>query len=334
MLDERWSSDAEDIGLALRKMLATESSIERVRQAEARADGRDLQLESSLAEFGITEMQVEADVTARIAYELGRALASVALVESLPALAVLNLGNVAFGFEGPVPATLPEVAVRRDDGLYIETLHGVARRSAAGDFLVEHQPGLSGRRVADMATADRMERLMDLVDAARMVGAGQALLQYGIEYANEREQFGRKIGGFQAVAHKLVDASIALEGAELLVRKAAFTALESAGGDGAPSPIFARMVFAKAVEASRLVATSVHQVFGGNGFAMEYNVQLFSRRLRSWTMRRHRPGTKLADLARSMLRSETRDTVRHLWNNDVGLPLPRWAREVDSKARS
>lgn len=331
MLDERWSSDADEVGDALRKLLATESSIERVRAAEASADGRDPKLEDELESFGIAEMDVAPDVLARIAYEVGRALAPVALVESLPALALLKRKGVAYGFDGIVPAALHEVAMRRDDGVYIESLCGTARRPAAGDFLVQHVSEGAGERVGDPATADRMQRLMNLLDAARMVGAGQALLQYGVEYANEREQFGRKIGAFQAVAHKLVDAAIALEGAELLVRKAAFTAMARAGGDGAPQAVFALMVYPKAVEAARLVSTTVHQVFGGNGFAMEYNVQLFSRRLRSWTMRRQRASSQYAEVARAMLCAKTRDSVPYLWNNDVGLPLPRWAREADRR---
>ncbi|RJG00630.1 acyl-CoA dehydrogenase family protein [Noviherbaspirillum sedimenti] len=332
MLDERWSSDAEEIGNALRKLLAVESAIERVRIAEGSTDGRDRALEAALDAFGLSDLEAEPDVLARIAYELGRALAPVAVVESLPALTVLRRNDVAFGFDGLVPAALPYAAVQRSDGVYIEKVLGMPRKSAAGDFLVQHQSNGDGEFIGDSAIADRLLRLMNLLDASRMVGAGQALLQYGVDYANEREQFGKKIGGFQAVAHKLVEAGIVLEGAELLVRKAAFTALERAGGDGAPAPVFSMMVLPKAIEASRLVATTVHQVFGGNGFAMEYNVQLFSRRLRSWAMRRERPGKQLAALARTMLTAEKRDAVKYLWNHDSGLPLPRWAREADRKA--
>jgi hypothetical protein len=122
-----------------------------------------------------------------------------------------------------------------------------------------------------------------------------------------------------------------LDAAELLVRKAAFTALAVAGGDGAPAKAFALMVRSKAVEAARRVATEVHQVFGGNGFSVEYDVQLYSRRLRSWAMRVPRAGADLAALGRLMLDPSQRDALPLLWHFDKGMPLPRWAAEVDGR---
>jgi hypothetical protein len=330
MLDERWSSDAEDVGAALRKLLATESSSERIRQAEAQPDGRDRALEAHLHEFGLHESEVEVDILARVAYEIGRALASVPFVESMPALAVLRREHVGYGFDGLTPAALPLVAVARDGGVYVEELRGQPRRAGAGDMLVHHVSTGGGERAGDAADADRMRRLMQLLNAARLVGAGQALLQYGVGYAKEREQFGKQIGAFQAVAHKLADVAIGLEGAELLVRKAAFTAFPTAGGDGAPAPLFASMVHVKAVQAARLAATNVHQVFGGNGFAMEYDVQLYSRRIRSWAMRMGPQGATLAGIGRAVLDPAQRDGLRHLWHYDTGMPLPRWAQEADA----
>lgn len=331
MLDERWSSDAEEVGQALRKLFSTESTPERVRLAEASASGRDLVLEAHLHEFGLHEAEVSLDILARVAYEIGYALASVPFVEAMPALALLRLENVSYGCDGLVPAALPQVAVLRDGRVWIEPLNGMPRRSGAGDVLVQHVSTGGGEPVADGTVADRMTRMMRLLNASRMVGAGQALLRYGVDYAKERKQFGKQIGAFQAVAHKLADVAIGLEGAELLLRKAAFTGFETAGGDGAPSALFAAMVHAKAVQASRLAATNVHQVFGGNGFAMEYNVQLYSRRIRSWAMRLGPQGAALAGIGRTVLNANTRDSVRHLWHHDVGMPIPRWAQEIDAQ---
>lgn len=329
MLDERWSEEAEEIGSALRRMLATESSSARIRAAEGAEDGRDPALERHLDEFGLSELDVAPDLLARIAYEIGRAAASTAIVEAMAVRAVLGLGGAANGLDGPVPAALPRVVIQRDDGaLVVVDNIGRKRRTTAGDWLTQPVAG-PGETVGSAADADRIRRLASLVEAARLVGAGHALLEIGAAYAREREQFGKIIGTYQGVAHRLASTAGALDAADLLVRKAAFTALEHAGGDGAPAPIFAHMVRPKAIEAARLAATHVHQVFGGNGFAMEYDVQLYSRRIRSWANRGPRPGADLRAVARTVLDPVRRDALKLLWHYDEGMPLPRWAREVD-----
>jgi len=333
MLDERWSAEAEEIGDALRKLLAKESSPERVRKAEASADGRDAELERQLAEFGINDLPADPGVLSRVCLELGRALAPVAIAESLPAKIILGEEGVAYGLEGDVPAALARVALPDPDGgVSISSLQGPRRRSAAGDFLVRPERGADARRVGDSEVAVRMRRLMRLLDAARLVGAGQGLLEIGVKYSKERVQSGRPIAAFQAVAHRLSNAATALDAAVLLLRKAAFTATVDAGGDLAPSQPFAVMARAKAVEAARLVATNVHQVMGGYGFTIDYDCQLYSRRIRSWSMRLARPGPELAQLARLLLAPALRDSVRLLWHHEQGVPLPRWAAGADARA--
>jgi alkylation response protein AidB-like acyl-CoA dehydrogenase len=329
VLDERWSEDAEAIGEALRKLLCAECTPERVRAAEAASDGRDRAFEAKLGEFGLNELTGSPELFARVAFELGRALAPCAFVESMPVLAVLGLPNIAYGFDGLAPAAAGRVATSRDDGVYVQDLVGSARRSAAGDFLIPYRCEEAGELIGNAGDAERIRRFADMVDAARMVGAGQRLLEYGVAYARERQQFGKLIGSYQGVAHRLAGAATALDSAELMLRKSAFTAAQGAGGDGAPPVLFAVMVRVKAIDAARGVATAVHQVFGGYGFAMEYDVQLYSRRLRSWAMRGKSPGHALAELGHALLDPTHRDAMRHLWHYESGMPLPRWAREVD-----
>lgn len=329
-MDERWSEETEEVAQALRKMLRTESAPARVRAAEDAPDGRDLALETALAAFGLAEIAGDPALLARAAFELGRALTPATFVETTPARVVLGRDGVAYGFEGDTPAALGLVAVRADDGgVCIDRVRAAPRRTAAGDWLMRHTPTGQGERVGDAVAADKMWRLMRLVDSARLIGASEALLELGVAYAKERVQFGKPIGAFQAVAHRLVDARIALDGADLLLRKAANVSGSALGGDGAPATPFAIMLRAKAVQTARRVAASVHQVFGGNGFSLDYDCQLYSRRLRGWAMRLGRPGPELAALARIMLDPAQRDRIRWLWHHDTGLPLPRWAREAD-----
>jgi hypothetical protein len=88
---------------------------------------------------------------------------------------------------------------------------------------------------------------------------------------------------------------------------------------------------AKAVEAGRSAASAVHQVLGGVGFTTEADCQLFSRRIRSWSVRLGDSQRDLAEVARIVLDPERRGAVRHLWHFDLGMSLPRWAAEVDAR---
>jgi hypothetical protein len=334
MLDERWDPTVAEIGEALAKMLAVESSNERVRRAEATSDGIDAALDRQLAAFGLTEIEGGADLFARIAFELGRALASTAHVEAMPVQALAGRLQVSLGFAGPVPAANRLVAVRDGAVVRVEELRGEARRSAAGDLLVAHRTTGQGEEIGGAELGDRLQRFADLMDAARLVGAGQALLALGVDYASHREQFGKLIGTYQGVAHRLARVAGDLDAAELLVRKAAFAAHPEHGGDGAPPAHFAIMVRAKAIQASRDAATNVHQVFGGNGFAMEYDVQLYSRRIRSWAMRGRRSSPDLAELGRMVLDPGRRAQLPMLWHYERGIQIPRWAQEADGAVRS
>lgn len=173
----------------------------------------------------------------------------------------------------------------------------------------------------------RFDRLRWLLDAARLVGASEGLLAIGVDYAKQRQQFGRAIGAFQAVAHRLADAATAVDGAGLLVRKATWIADQAP--DRSPTWTFARMARWKAAQAGRLTATHVHQVMGGYGFAMEYDCQLFSRRIRRWSSRLGRPEDALEEIGRDVADADRRAEVQWLWHHEAGMPLPRWAVEAD-----
>ena len=104
MLDERWSPDVEEVAVALRRMLESECTPERVRQAEARPGARDEALEKQLDEFGIDALEGDTELFARVAYELGRVLAPTAHVECMPVLALTGRANIAWAPQGLAPA--------------------------------------------------------------------------------------------------------------------------------------------------------------------------------------------------------------------------------------
>ncbi|MFA4084660.1 acyl-CoA dehydrogenase family protein [Mycobacteroides salmoniphilum] len=118
-----------------------------------------------------------------------------------------------------------------------------------------------------------------LAISAQLIGAGQALLDRAVDYAKQRSQFGRPIGSYQAVKHKLADVHIALELARPLVYGAALSLADD-------SPFAARDVSAAKVAANKaayLAARSSLQTHGAIGFTAEYDLSLWILKVRALT---------------------------------------------------
>ncbi|MFD3790610.1 acyl-CoA dehydrogenase family protein [Streptomyces cyaneofuscatus] len=102
--------------------------------------------------------------------------------------------------------------------------------------------------------------------AAEAVGAAAGALARTVAYVKEREQFGRAIGSFQAVKHRLADLYVRVEAA----RSAAYYA----AWDQAAGPL----ALAQALEAARIVAGEAVQLHGGIGFTWEHEAHLYVKR--------------------------------------------------------
>jgi len=130
----------------------------------------------------------------------------------------------------------------------------------------------------------RAHALHDTAMAALAAAAGHALLDAAVEHARTRVQFGRAIGEFQAVAHPLADARIALDAARTLARRAACEFDATYDGDAAPDAASTRAHAAaarlSARHASLLAAHVAHQVFGAIGITLEGPAFHLSRRIR------------------------------------------------------
>lgn len=120
---------------------------------------------------------------------------------------------------------------------------------------------------------------LKLIDAAKIfaaawaVGAARAALDMGVAYAKVRKQFGRPIGSFQAVQHRLADAAIVLEQATAMVRYAAWLCASS--GHCPREAAMAKLVAGRAIRQVTHAATLTH---GGYGFMEEFDIQLYFRR--------------------------------------------------------
>ncbi|BBY64129.1 acyl-CoA dehydrogenase [Mycolicibacterium helvum] len=110
--------------------------------------------------------------------------------------------------------------------------------------------------------------------AVEQVGAAQHLLDLAVEYAKSRLQFGRQIGSFQAIKHKLADMLVDLEHA----RSAAYHAVWALS-DGSDDPALAVSI-AQATASAALshIAADTIQVHGGIGFTWEHQAHLYFKR--------------------------------------------------------
>jgi alkylation response protein AidB-like acyl-CoA dehydrogenase len=109
--------------------------------------------------------------------------------------------------------------------------------------------------------------------AAQAVGGAEFAQEITVQYAKDREQFGKPLGAFQALAHNLADRQTELDGARELVHEAAWA--RSSGRDVARLAPMAKLF---ACRTFREVTATAQQIFGGNGFTVEYDIQLYFRR--------------------------------------------------------
>ena len=109
--------------------------------------------------------------------------------------------------------------------------------------------------------------------AAQATGGARHALDLTVQYAKDREQFDKPLGAFQAIAHYLADAATAVDGAETLVYEAAW-----ARANDRPTARLAPMAKLFACSTFRDVTAMAQQIFGGVGFTLEYDIQLYFRR--------------------------------------------------------
>jgi alkylation response protein AidB-like acyl-CoA dehydrogenase len=114
--------------------------------------------------------------------------------------------------------------------------------------------------------------------AAQLCGLAARMIDMTVEYAKERTQFGAPIGSFQAVKHQLADARIALEFAQPLVYRGAW----SLATDDGERAVHVSMAKAKASSAALLTGRAALQCHGAMGYSYEYDLHLFMKR--AWAL--------------------------------------------------
>lgn len=317
-MDLSLSSEQRQLVDSFAAMYARESTSQRVRAAEP--IGFDSRLWKALLETGAVQMAVgdAADgwgaselELALIAEQYGRALASAPVIEAQVAARLLaRCGNngaallaetmagdnlVSFAPRvardralGLVPGgAVADTVVALSDGRLIAVPLGENRRRVQNlgslplaDVTVEDE-------VVVLADGDAAQRIFsDALDlwlaltASALAGAAKKAVELGVEYAKQRQAFGKPIGSFQAVSHPLADSATAADGALLLALEAACAFVEE------PERVteLAAMAFAFAYETARDATQRSLHIHGGYGFSMEGDIQLYYRRVRGWAM--------------------------------------------------
>ncbi len=160
-------------------------------------------------------------------------------------------------------------------GVEVTPLHTVDMTRRLCTVELRHAPCTP---LGDAAVAARTRRR--LLDhgcagfALELVGVGQRALEMAVAYANERSQFGRPIGSFQAIKHKCVDMMVAVETARSLAYYAAWAVSE----DAPEAAHAAAMAKAYCGEMAKTVTSEAIQVHGGIGFTWEHDLHLYYRR--------------------------------------------------------
>ena len=155
------------------------------------------------------------------------------------------------------------------------------RLIVGGKEKFEHRLAKSreGKSSAGQAAMKTFERTRPSVGAMAL-GVARAAYEYALEYAQQREQFGRKIGDFQAIAFKLADMKTRIDAARLLVWRAGWMARNNKPFVNAEGS----MAKLAASEAAVYVTDEAIQILGGNCYTRDYPVERMHRDAKIFTI--------------------------------------------------
>lgn len=263
------TEDQRDFAASLESLLAA-ADTPAVARAWADGDpGPGLALWKRLADMGLTMLATEAGpVEVCVAFEaLGRHAVPGPWVESAAYLPVA-LGREV---EGVATVALPPVVPYALDA-------DVADQVYVGSTPVD---GVG----AQVGSVDRTRRLFEvtgtpevhaeafdlavLATSAQLLGAGERLLADSVTYVKQRRQFGREIGSYQVVKHKLADVRIALDFARPLVHGAALREVSASAAKVA------------CADAAYLAARTGLQVHGAIGYTQEFDLSIWITKVRA-----------------------------------------------------
>ncbi len=206
---------------------------------------------------------------------LGTTLAELALLaaddvdaDTIGALAEgTAIGAVVFDADYVVNGDIADVVVEVDDGRLIRWTTFTSERVNTMDptrRLARVTPQDSAAVGTDPGIADTAAILV----AAEQIGAAERCLELTVDYTKQRVQFGRPIGSFQALKHRMADLYVAVSAARAVV--------DDAVAD--PTSTTAALARVAATEAFDAVAAEAIQMHGGIAITWEHDIQLYFKR--------------------------------------------------------
>jgi alkylation response protein AidB-like acyl-CoA dehydrogenase len=309
-MDFELSEDQRALGQAARDLLDDAAAVDRVRAALGAPAGYDETLWKQIGEQGWLAIGVPEDAgglglgfveVAVLAEEIGRHVAPAPFVSTALAISALTAGGeaggtaagewlerlvagnavgcVAWGGGLVIDAPAADIAICVDD----DRVRGVPlpERPSAEPAMDQTRsvgwldaPPDSGFELGGVELARLLLDRGAAAYSATLLGSSQRMLEVSVEYAQVREQFGRPIGSFQALKHRLADMLVDVEG----MRSAAYYAAWAVGADAADRGLAASTAKAWCSAASDRVMSSALQVHGGIGFTWEHDLHLFLKR--------------------------------------------------------
>ncbi|GAT11438.1 acyl-CoA/acyl-ACP dehydrogenase [Mycolicibacterium novocastrense] len=206
---------------------------------------------------------------------LGTTLAELALLaadepdtEALEGMAEgTRVGTVVFDPDYVINGDIADVVVGADGDRLTRWTEFTATRLDAMD-LTRRLAGLEVQQSTDIAADPGLADTAALLLAAEQIGAASRCLDLTVQYTKDRVQFGRPIGSFQALKHRMADLYVAVQSARAVVDEAI----------AAPSPTSAALARFSASEAFTKVAAEAVQMHGGIAITWEHDIQLYFKR--------------------------------------------------------
>jgi hypothetical protein len=201
-----------------------------------------------------------------------------------------SIGAVVFDRDYVINGDIADVVVAVEDARLVrwtdvtavpehslDPTRRLARVTPGGSTAIGSDPG-----IADIAA---------ILLAAEQIGAAARCLELTVEYTRQRVQFGRPIGSFQALKHRMADMYVAVQSARAVIADAV----------QAPTPISAAMARLAASESFCAVAGEAIQLHGGIAITWEHDMQLYFKRAYSSAQLFGPPGDQLQRLESEVL---------------------------------
>jgi alkylation response protein AidB-like acyl-CoA dehydrogenase len=307
-MDFSFTADQQDLRRMLRDLASDHCSPEQVRAAIDSPTGYDAQLWRILfEELGLISVAVPEEdggaggsfVDAAIVLEeSGRGLWPVPLLANLVVASVApGTGTAALAVGGDVSARGEELTgvvrhvidghladrllLASPEGLWAIAVEseGVSVTGARSLDLTRGVATIElssarGEAIGDAAESARAVDVLRVALAVEAVGAARQCLDSTVGYLKTREQFGRPIGSFQALAHRAADLAVMLEAAMSTAYYAAWTVADSPD----EVPVVAPLAKSVCADAFARIAAETIQMHGGIGFTWEHDAHLYFKR--------------------------------------------------------